>query len=161
MKKRTSLLKTGVVLSLATGFLWLVNNLFDWVLYPATLVFLGNTDGAVVMTALSVPFNLLLIKAYNLIGKDLFALEKIKKVEISKSNSLWGKAVRGIKRWGGFFMLSLYDPVPAVLYARDNRKSFKGLAGFDWLYFILATIIANGVWILFIILGIEFFKFPL
>lgn len=112
------------------------------------------------MAVVSLPFNLLMIKGYDRIGEDLLALETVKDYQLGSNpdagffERLITKALkRG--RWIGYLALSAYDPIPATIYIRQGHRSFDGLKGMDWFWFVTSTVIANAVWALFIISGIE------
>lgn len=154
MKGLAALLKKGAMFTFGAGTLWLVNNLFDWILYPAVIYLAGNLTGALIMTLLSVPFNYALIKGYDLIGRDLFALEKAKEIKVQTKFAFVNRLAEK-SQWFTFVMLCLWDPIPAVIYMRKRENAYNGLTKKDWCHFAIATLIANGVWIAMIILGLE------
>jgi len=148
----TQLLVRGVWFTFGVTALWFANNAFDWVLYPVMMCKMGLIAGGIMMTMLSVLFNLILIEAYDALGKDLFALEAAKAAQ--SANVTWWGNLLGRSRWLTFVILSVYDPVPAVIYIRGGHSQFSGLMGRDWLMFVLATLISNGAWIVLMAAGL-------
>lgn len=112
------------------------------------------------MAVVSLPFNLLMIKGYDAIGEDLLALETVKDYQLGTNpdagffERLITKALKRGK-WVGYLALSAYDPIPATIYIRQGHRSYDGLSGMDWFWFVISTIIANIIWALLIISGIE------
>jgi hypothetical protein len=115
------------------------------------------------MTLASIPFNYLLIKGYDLTGKDMLGIETLKEFESEQTSAkgfkLYLKQILTRSRLGTFVFISLYDPIPATLYMRDRERAFKGLRGSDWKWFGISTVIANTFWIIAIATGIEVFDY--
>ncbi len=153
------LLEKGVWISFGASILWIANTAFDFVVYPLVMCKMGNFVGAITMALISIPFNYLLIRGYDFIGKDLLAIETLKEFQDgSASDSAlrnWLRCRLAKGRFGTFFFMSLYDPIPATLYMRHGTRTFHGLMGLDWLWFIISTIIANLAWIILMVTGIE------
>ncbi len=134
------------------------NNIFDWGIYPVVMCQMGSTVGGITMAIISIPFNYLLIRLYDLLGQDLMGLESLKEYENSEGDTRVRRLLRKLLargRIGTFIFLSIYDPIPATLYMRQGVNTFHGLRGKDWLWFSLSTVIANIAWIAVMALGLE------
>jgi len=158
-----ALLKRSVFLSwlfrasLGLTLLWVLNNAFDWLLYSAVMCYMGTITGGAVMTLLSVPFNRALIWGYEALGKDLLGFEALREMrkDLDPEEGNWFKrtlrklVAKG--RVGTFIFLSLYDPIPAMLFIKEGRGAFTKT---DWKWFAVATTISNLSWAIFIAVGV-------
>lgn len=125
-----------------------VNILFDYVLYPAALLYFGTVTGGILMTGLSLVFNFTLILLYSIHDTDWFGFEEIRLTKDKQDGSRLIKSILKLGHWPAYFFLSLYDPFLAFVYAKGKRKSHKHFTLHDWFIFVLAHIIGNGGWIL-------------
>lgn len=125
---------------------------FDYVLYPATLLYLGYWWGGVAMTLASVVLNIGLIRFYDWTQRDLLMIERLKdlrsKVSEKGHGSILSKVLLG-SDIAAFFVLSVIeDPAVATLYLRRGSYQYNSLSRSDWLVFIGSTMVANLAWIL-------------
>lgn len=125
---------------------------FDYVLYPAVLLYFGYWWGGVAMTLASVVLNIGLIRLYDWVHRDLLMIERLKdlrsKTLRSRRGSLLSKVLRG-SDIAAFFVLSLIeDPAIVTLYLRRGSYQYNSLSRSDWLVFIGSTVVANLAWIL-------------
>ena len=127
--------------------------LFDYLLYPAVIAWLGVAYGGLVMTALSALLCYLYILAYDWSGKDWFGFELAKEArdseEVEGGGRLW-RAVQWATRkgdWAAFLALSMYsDPFFTTVYMRKGAGAYNGLSGRDWKVFWGSVIVANLWW---------------
>lgn len=124
---------------------------FDYVLYPAVLLWLGNVIGGLVMIVLATLYNVLLIKAYDWSKTDWLLIEKIKQSQNDEDAKGWMmwllKRVKEQKVLT-FLILSLDDPVTVTLYFRKGSYQYNGMSSFDWKIFLLSSVVSNVYWII-------------
>lgn len=122
------LLVRGVWFSAGGSVLWLVNQGFDWVLFPFVICKTGIVVGGILMATLSVPFNFFLIQIYDILGLDLFALEAVKRAQENiPVKKTWYQKIFVGSKWPTFVLMSMWDPIPAVIYIRDGHGKFNSL----------------------------------
>lgn len=125
---------------------------FDYVLYPATLLYLGYWWGGVAMTLASVVLNIGLIRLYDWTQRDLLMIERLKDLRSKVSESRHGSILSSVLQGSdivAFFVLSVIeDPAIATLYLRRGSYQYNSLSRSDWLVFIGSTMVANLAWIL-------------
>ena len=141
---------------------------FDYLLYPAVLIFLGYLWGAFVMTIVSVFLNLLVIRAYDWAKRDFLLLETLKQLHKTESPH-WGKRMLAAALNKGditaFFVLSWFgDPMVVTLYLRKESGKFDGMSRRDWAIFGISTLVSNLMRISYLISFFELahllVKFP-
>lgn len=135
-----------------------INYPFDYVLYPAVIVWLGYVWGGLLMTVLVTFLNMLIIWAYDWSKTDWLLIETLKEVKTEESDTRWMRIVRAILKKGdipAFFILSLDDPVTTTLYLRDGIREYNGMRSRDWWIFIASSIVSNLYWILGIAIVME------
>ncbi|WP_210529718.1 hypothetical protein [Rubellimicrobium arenae] len=136
----------GLVLKKGTDYL------FDYVAYPAALLWLGYVAGGAAMAAASVLVNIAVLRVYDWSRRDFLLLESIKDLRQLEGTAPWRRAVSGVIRSGdipAFFILScLEDPVVATLYLRRGSHLYNGFALRDWTIFLASTLLSNLVWTL-------------
>lgn len=159
MNCKTVLTKTATIAT-GHGFLWVVNNAFDWILYPLAIFQFGLGFGFLIMASLSVVLNLSLVKLYDVTGKDWLGAESLKEAEeYLGEKKAWIKKLLDRSKILKFVAFSTYDPFIATVYFRKREQAFKGLSARDWKIFWGATLVGNGLWALGMFSGIEAFKF--
>ena len=139
---------------------FLVNNLFDYVLYVPVVAYFGPIKGCGIMIALSILINLILLKVYDWTGKDWLGLESLKKGK-ENLNSLSGWMGNLLKAGDGiaFIALSFYDPLFTVIYMRKPENVYKGLSKRDWVIFGFATVLSNIGWTTLVFGGLSVVRF--
>lgn len=125
---------------------------FDYVLYPAVLLYLGYWWGGVAMTLASIMLNISIIMLYDWNQRDLLMIERLKDLRSktlgSGRSSLLLKSVR-YSNVVAFFILSVIeDPAIVTLYLRRGVYQYNGLSRSDWTIFVGSTAVANLSWIL-------------
>jgi hypothetical protein len=133
---------------------------FDYGLYPFTLVYLGYLWGGIAMVVLATIINYYIIKAYDWAEVDWLFIEEIKKIRDGEDVKLTGilKWLKPLLKKGdvlAFFVLCADDPVTAVLYLRKGSHLYNGLNGREWRIFWAANIVANLYWIGAIAVALE------
>ena len=135
---------------------------FDYLLYPAALIFLGYLWGAIVMTIASVFLNLLVIRAYDWAKRDFLLLETLKHMRTSTSTHRGKRLMAAALSKGdgvAFFVLSWFeDPIVVTLYLRRGSGKFDGLARRDWAIFWASTLVSNLMWVGSLISLIEVYR---
>jgi hypothetical protein len=136
---------------------------FDYLLYPAALIFLGYLWGGIVMTIASVFLNLLVIRAYDWAKRDFLLLETLKQLRTSDSTH-WGKRLLAAALSKGdavaFFILSWFeDPIVVTLYLRKGSGQFDGLSRRDWAIFGASTLVSNLMWAGSLVSLIEVYRY--
>ncbi len=140
---------------------WMINHGFDYVLYPIILVWLGNEDGAVVLTILATIINVLIIQVYDWSETDWLLIEKIKHMGEQEDHTGWKahffKFVRKNKVLT-FLVLCADDPVTVTLYFRKGSYQYNGMSTRDWKIFIASNIVSNLYWVGGWVFAIELLK---
>lgn len=143
---------------LAMGFLgWqAVDNAFDYLLYPAVILWIGPLWGGLVMAMLSLVFCLGLIRLYDRLGRDWLGLEYLKGIKLYHGRTRWKRCLGWLLNRGNipaFIVLSVkYDPFITTAYLR--REAFNGMARRDWVIFVSSWIIGNVTWTLLVFGGL-------
>lgn len=136
---------------------------FDYLLYPAALIFLGYLWGGIAMTIASVPLNLLVIRAYDGAKRDFLLLETLKHLRATESSHRGKRLLAAVLSKGdvvAIFVLSwIEDPIVVTLYLRRGAETFDGLSRRDWAIFWTSTLVSNLMWISSLISVIEIFKY--
>lgn len=138
----------------------LVDNAFDYVLYPFVILKLGPAVGGIVMAALSLLDCLLLLKLYDWLKRDWLGIELVKGLRHYAGSSRWKRATAWLLGRGdgvAFVVLSLrFDPFITTAYLRHG--AYNGLARRDWKIFFGSVLISNAAWTFVCFGGIEVFR---
>jgi hypothetical protein len=197
-----SFLRLGVITTGFGAFLVVINNLFDYALYPVVLCGMGFGWGVITLALISIPFNQLLVAGFNWVGREIvpfawlwrpvgfvlwiigavttYAIKLVGYTALqlvllcTSRGLLFGAYLYSLYRveqicealvraWGWlkshitfltFVCISAYDPIPAMIFAQQvYGVRFRSLA-YGGL-FLIATVVANGVWALLVVLGLE------
>ncbi len=137
---------------------------FDFMLYPAVIAWLGAVIGGLVMTAFSALACYLYILFYDWAKKDWLGLELLKEVRDGEARDGlmgWIQRVARKSDWLAFFALSCYtDPFVTTMYLRKGADAYNGLAPRDWKIFWASVLVANLWWtalMTFAVAGVRFF----
>jgi hypothetical protein len=113
----------------------LLSVLFDWVLYPAVIYWLGIFKGGVTMTLLSMLACLAMMKFYDWSKRDWLGIEAIKGLREYGGNNRLGKLMARILTKGDivvFLFLSInLDPFITTTYMRRGRNQYNGMGKRD------------------------------
>lgn len=125
--------------------------LFDYVLYPAVIAWLGTLYGGLIMTVFSAVMCYLYIIAYDWSGKDWFGFELLKEArDGEETEGRIGRLVQRVARkgdWAAFIALSVYsDPFFTTVYMRKGANAYNGLSRRDWSIFWGSVLVANLWW---------------
>jgi hypothetical protein len=148
---------------LATGFLtWnILDNAFDYALYPFVIWKLGPWIGGAIMTVLSLLFCLFLLRLYDRLGRDWLGIEFVKNLRHYEGTSRWRRWLAWLVSQGdavAFVVLSVkYDPFITTAYMR--HEAYKGMSRRDWIIFLGSWLLANGLWIAVCYGGVSFLQF--
>jgi hypothetical protein len=137
------------------GISFLISDIiFDFTVYPF-VTYLFGIDGIwksfLILYVAALGLNYLLIKAYDVVKKDIFSFETIKNIkagEIGDSDKRKYKVAVFLLKHGDLFLfifLCWWDPFLATLYKRKSTK-FDGLTKADYLTLMLSTFIACIIW---------------
>lgn len=136
---------------------WLVNNtiidnLFDYALYPFVIWKLGLLWGGITMTILSFLACWLTMIFYDWSKKDWLGIETIKGIKEYKGRSKIEKFIAWILKKGdfvSFIFLSVYfDPFITTAYMRRGSNRYDGMKKRDWRIFIASGLFSNIWWTL-------------
>jgi len=137
------------------------NQIFDYILYPAVILWLGTVNGGVVMTILALIANYIIVVWYNRTKHDWFGLEWLHLQETIEAHTLWGKLLRLFLRlghWPAYVGISIYDPAYGFIFLRGRKSTGFNLTTIDWWWFLVSNLIGNLVWILIVSGAIEVIK---
>jgi hypothetical protein len=125
--------------------------LFDFMLYPAAIAWLGAMKGGAVMMVFSAIMCYLYLRFYDWSGKDWFGFELLKEVRDGEEKQ--GCIAHFVQRltqrgdWIAFFALSCYtDPFMTTVYMRKGTDAYNGLSARDWKIFWSSVVVANLWW---------------
>jgi hypothetical protein len=136
----------------AAGFLTykLLDEAFDYLLYPFVIYKLGPLCGGLTMTGLSFADCLLLLKLYDWLKRDWLGLETVKGLRHYTGTSRWRKTLAWLLHQGdtvAFVVLSVrFDPFITTAYMRLGN--FTGMRRRDWRIFLGSGLLSNAVWTL-------------
>lgn len=137
--------------------------LFDYLLYPAAMVWFGLIEGGLIMTTLSAVYCYFIILVYRWSGRDWLGIEIVRSIRDGPqhaSNTL--RILRAILKSGqipALIILSVrYDPFITVTYLRHGTPGWSGLSGQDWMVFWTSLAISNLWWIGALSIVIEVLK---
>jgi len=152
------------IMAVGHTFKQIEETVFDYVLYPAIIAWLGAVAGGLVMTALSASECYLFVLFYDWSKKDWLGLELLKKVrDGEKKQSRTARIVQRIAQksdWLAFLALSYYtDPFVTTMYLRKGTEEYNGLSSRDWKIFWASVFVANFWWIVAVSLAIEGIRF--
>lgn len=125
--------------------------LFDYLMYPAVILWLGPLAGGALMTALSALVSYLLIVLYRWSGRDWLGLEMVRDLRDGPlpSNAVlrWTHQLLRTGRLPALVILSIqFDPFITVVYLRDGVVEVGGLSRTDWTVFWSSVVISNLYW---------------
>lgn len=137
----------------------LLSILFDWLLYPAVIYWLGIGYGGVVMTLLAMLACVAMMKFYDWSKRDWLGIEALKGLREYAGNTRLGKLTSWILTKGNiivFLFLSVYfDAFITTTYMRHGKHQYNGMSRRDWAIFITSVIISNVCWALAVYMGIS------
>jgi hypothetical protein len=138
----------------------LLDNAFDYVLYPFAIFKLGPLVGGIVMAALSLLDCLLLRRLYDWLKRDWLGIELVKGLRLYSGPSRWKRATAWLLGRGdavAFVVLSLrFDPFITTAYLRHG--AYNGLARRDWKIFLGSVVLSNAAWAFICFGGVEVFR---
>ena len=119
---------------------------YEFLVFPAIMIWLGDSWGILVMTAAGTALNLIFILFYDWTEAEIVdeIREFMKRPAKTKVGTLLGKITNN--RVGMFLLLSWEDPLYAIFYFRKGGRHGKSLEGSDWAIFIASNVMANFVW---------------
>lgn len=153
---RVSFKKLGAV---GAGFVGtqIINDAFDYLLYPIVIGFLGSVRGGVIMTILAIVLNYIMVIIYNRTKTDWLGLEWLRLKRDEKSDSFLGRVIRA-GWWPAFVLLSWEDPFKAFVFVRGRMPAGSRFKTTDWLWFFGANFVGNLIWILMLSGAFEILK---
>ena len=124
-----------------------LDHLFDYLLYPAVLIWLGTLWGGIVMTTLSAITCYLSLLFYDWSKRDWLGIETVKGLREKELQSWWGKIINWIFRKGDLGMMIIlsihFDPFIVTAYMRHGQHQYNGMSKRDWRIFFSSLIIGN------------------
>jgi hypothetical protein len=137
----------------------LLSVLFDWLLYPAVIYWLGIVYGGVVMTLLAIFACVAMIKFYDWSKRDWLGIEALKGLREYEGNRRLGKFMSWVLTKGNiavFLFLSVYfDAFITTTYMRHGKNQYNGMSRRDWAIFTSSVIISNACWAIAVFMGIS------
>ena len=130
-----------------------LNHIFDLMLYPATVWFLGPVWAGVVVIPLSIVWDLSVIKIYNYTTLDWFGFEVL---HAKKFREVVWLAV--VVRATLFIFFAWCDPPRAFILIRGRQLRGARFTPTDWGWFLTANLIGNIIWLLMLNEAFEFLR---
>ena len=149
-----------------TTVIYIINWLFDYVLYPVVMYKYGLINGFIIMILLSFVACIFLFILYDFLKKDFFAIEYSKEKLIVLTSDKEGTKIKRTLVWCFknskpllFVFLSVFDPFIATVYMRKGISEYNGLSKRDWMIFIMSLIIGNGIWAITVFTSLSLFQY--
>ena len=139
----------GAIVGLIEG----QNQFFDYIVYPAVILWLGSIKGGLVMIGVALIINFLVVYWYRNTTQDWFGLEWLKVQETIGATTRFGRFLQRLLRfgkWPAYIAISIYDPAYGFIFLRGREGQGPKFKKADWFWFIITTVIANLVWILLV-----------
>lgn len=136
-------------------------HLFDYIAYPAAILWLGVIKGGMLMTVISFLLSYVIIIWYNKTKQDWFGIEWLRLRSIVESKTLSGRMLSFILRlgkWPAYIAITVYDPAYGFIFLRGRQSVGFTLTKADWAWFVVTELIGNLVWILFVSGAIELIR---
>jgi hypothetical protein len=131
--------------------------LFDYLMYPAMIAWLGLWRGGLIMATVSLAVCLIMLWLYDLSKRDWLGIEVIRSAKSYDGPSRLRRLISWILRRGDvaacLFLSIRYDPFITILYLR--HESFAGMNRRDWIIFFTSWFIGNSYWALACFTGVE------
>lgn len=125
---------------------------FDWGLYPFTIWLMGPIIGGIIMTILSILFDLTIIYWYDKSKQDWLGIEAVKSFKEGSGGSRKEKLLRWVMNRSDKILVVLLsfklNPFNVVLYMRHGAHEYNGMSCRDWKIFTVSTIVGNFYWTL-------------
>jgi hypothetical protein len=146
-------------LAMGHGVNQVLDVLFDYLMYPAVIAWLGLWRGGIIMALVSLVVCLIMLWGYDLSHRDWLGIEVLRSAKIYDGSNRWRRLISWILRRGDIvaclFLSVRYDPFITILYLR--HESYAGMNRRDWMIFTSSWLIGNAYWALVCYTGVEFF----
>ena len=138
--------------AIGTGFLgtMVLNDSFDYLMYPFMIGLLGPIRGGVIMTVLALGLNYSLVLIYNKTNADWFGFEWLRLQKDTEARTLSGRVLKFALKgghWPAFLFLSWEDPFKAFVFVRGRLPAGAKFTAADWRLFFEANLLGNLIWI--------------
>jgi hypothetical protein len=136
---------------------------FDYVLYPAVMIWLGFAWGTIMMIFCSFLVCFATMKFYDWSKKDWLGIELLKQVrEEHREGSRFSRILSWALRkgdWVVMIILSVYkDPFITTVYMRKGVNKYNGMGLREWKVFITSLIISNLWWTILVNISLSSVK---
>lgn len=144
---------------LAVGLLanHLIDNVFNYILYPFVIYHYGILGGGVVMTGFSFIACLLSVWFYDWSKRDWLGIEAIKSMKDYHGERKFGRLIAWFLKKNDFLALLIlsvqFDPFITMVYMRNG--AYNGMTARDWRVFLASLIFGNAYWTLACFMGIS------
>jgi hypothetical protein len=136
------------------------NHLFDYVVAPALIWWLGPMNGGIAFFISALVLNYVVVVWYKKTNTDWFGMEWLRLQEDASKGGLAGKFVKSFLRKTrplAYIGLCIYDPIYGFIYLR-GRVSGSSFSRKDWFWFMTSNLIGILFWISLVSVGIEAMK---
>ena len=137
----------------------LLNNSFDYGLYPFVIYKLGIIKGGLLMTFLAFLTNILCLKFYDWSKRDWLGIEVLKGVKgYEGGNRLLLFMSNLLKKsdTAAFFFFSIKeDAFVTMVYLRHGSYQYNGMSARDWRILLASLAVANIYWTLASYMGLS------
>ncbi|MCR4274533.1 MAG: hypothetical protein NUW02_00570 [Candidatus Campbellbacteria bacterium] len=153
-KERLGILGVG----LTANFLMVQG--FDYLLYPAVMLYFGTLVGAAIMWVLSLAVCYATIRFYDWSRTDWLGIETLKEVrDADEKEKFFHKVMQWAMRRGDWMVMLIlsvkFDPFICTVYMRRGAHQYNGMTARDWRIFLVSFVIANTWWTLAVFTGLE------
>lgn len=135
----------------------LIDDAFNWLLYPYVIYRFGIFIGGTVMTILSLLACLLSLWFYDWSKRDWLGIEAIKSLKESDGKGRAGRLFAWVLQKGDLLtamILSIkFDPFITTVYMR--RGAYNGMSSRDWRIFLGSLLFGNAYWTLACFMGVS------
>lgn len=138
---------------ISVGSYLLIDYFFDFVLYYLAIRFFGPIIGGGTVALIGILIDLMILRAYDTYGKDVFGLEDIKSIRDYEGESLFRKRLASIVRKGNLLTVAVIafysNPCLATIYMRPRNERRRSMNIRDWSVFLVSACI-EIFWIAFV-----------
>lgn len=123
-----------------------VNDTFDWVLYPLAIYWLGAYAGGALMIVLAFFLNYFLVLVYNRTQGDWLLLEWLGLQRDAEAKTWWGRLLRFWLRHASWVVVSYMswgDPFKAFVYLRGRMPAGSRFTAADWRLLFGVNLLGN------------------
>lgn len=134
------------------------NFCYDFLFYPFAVAYWGIVNGGAIATALTFPINAFIFWLYEYMRVDWLGAHALRQLEDKENKSRTEKLMVWLGKSKTSWWEKLLSPVvfvgllvpidPVIVAIHYQKQHFQGIGWKDWGLLLVATVVANGWWLL-------------